>query len=332
MKKILCRADGNSDTGLGHLYRMFALYEMYKDQFDIEFITRDTSTKEVIPNTYNITCIPDSISIINEPDWLVNNYTPENDILIADGYQFTSDYQLKIKTLGFNLLYVDDLASERMFADVVINHSPYVKEQDFSATKNTKFALGTKYAVLRPGFLHQASLEREINKIENVFVCFGGADAHDFSLLATKALLELEIKEIHIVLGGAYKHKEILEVQKVFPQKVFLYKNLSEKELIKKMKRCHLAIAPSSTICYELCCVKMPILSGYFVKNQELIYKGFVEEKVIYPGGNFMGYTKEKFKKSVMKILREENFNRYIENQSRLFDSNIKSRFLNLIN
>ena len=33
-KKIIFRADGNATTGLGHLYRLFALVEMYKNDYD----------------------------------------------------------------------------------------------------------------------------------------------------------------------------------------------------------------------------------------------------------------------------------------------------------
>lgn len=33
--KIIFRADGNSNIGLGHLFRLFALVEIYKDVYEI---------------------------------------------------------------------------------------------------------------------------------------------------------------------------------------------------------------------------------------------------------------------------------------------------------
>ena len=48
MKKIICRADGNANTGLGHLYRLFALYEIYKDYYEVIFVTKSSSTLKVI--------------------------------------------------------------------------------------------------------------------------------------------------------------------------------------------------------------------------------------------------------------------------------------------
>ena len=114
-------------------------------------------------------------------------------------------------------------------------------------------------------------------------------------------------------------------------EKLCLHKNLSEANLLKVMKQCNFAIAPASTICYELCCVKMPILSGYFVDNQELIYKGFSRENAIFKGGDFNGFSCKDFSTLIEEILAIENYEPYLTNQSRLFDSQIKSRFLKLI-
>ncbi len=93
MKKVICRADGNAKTGLGHLYRMFALYEIYKDIFDIVFLTRSDSTITVIPESYNIKLIPESIDITSEPEWIATHFLSKKTALIADGYQFISSYQ-----------------------------------------------------------------------------------------------------------------------------------------------------------------------------------------------------------------------------------------------
>ena len=56
------------------------------------------------------------------------------------------------------------------------------------------------------------------------------------------------------------------------------------------MQKCNFAVAPASTILYELLCVKMPIFSGFYVDNQELIYKGFLNKEVIYKGENMKDY------------------------------------------
>ncbi len=331
-KKILFRADGNTTIGLGHLYRLFALVEMLKDSYESVYVTKSSSTTEVIPKAYSVVTIPKEVSITEELSWLAKQFNPKEYIIVADGYQFVSAYQKEAKNLGFSFLYIDDLAKEHMYADIVINHSPSLKAVDFRSEDYTRFALGTKFALLRPAFLEVAKYTREISVIDSVFICFGGADKFNLSLKSAKALLRIDqIKQVNVVLGAAYHDKELFELEKLFPQKVFIYRNLSENKLKELMLSCNFAIAPTSTICYELCCVKMPILGGYFVDNQKLIYEGFTKYNAIFGGGDFENYTSDDFEKMITNILDIKDYTNYIDSQQRLFDSNIKERIVNTI-
>ncbi len=87
-KKIIFRADGNSETGLGHLYRLFSLVETVKDTLEFVFLTKEESTTSIIPNYYNLKTIPKNIKIEEEPKWLSECFSPKEYIIIADGYQF----------------------------------------------------------------------------------------------------------------------------------------------------------------------------------------------------------------------------------------------------
>ncbi len=332
-KKVIFRADGNSKTGLGHLYRLFSIVEIIKNTLDYVYLTHQTTPSDIIPKDYNVRFIPDFINTEDEPDWLAVNFSPNEYIIIADGYHFSSGYQKQIKNKGYRLLYIDDLAKEHMYADIVINHSPYIQENHYSKASYTKLALGTQYALLRPSFLKEAKKQdKQVTTISNVFVCFGGADPFDLTYKSVMALIELEkVADIHIVVGGAYEHKKIFEVQNDHLTKINVYKNLSEIELLELMKLCDFAIAPASTILYELCCVKMPILSGYYVDNQELIYKGFLNNNAIYRGGNMADYEVLDFERKINEILNENSFNNQIKAQEALFDNKIALRHLNLI-
>lgn len=332
-KKIIFRADGNSNTGLGHLYRLFSLVEIAKNAFDFVFLTHETSTNGVIPKAYSKVIIPEAITIADEPRWLVDNFLPETHIIVADGYQFTSPYQKQIKEKGYTLVYIDDLVKEHMYADVVINHSPYIKEKDYSKEPYTKLALGTQYAMLRPLFLEEAKKVKIINVLDTAFICFGGADPYNLTLKAVKGLLLIpQIKKINIVLGGAYNHNEIFDLEEVHSDKLKIYKNLSEQKLINVMQQCNLAIAPASTILYELSCVKMPVLSGYYVDNQKNIYKGLLEKETIIKGGDFKAYEILDFKDQVKSIIESNKIDFYIENQHYLFPGNSKMNLLGVLN
>ena len=331
-KKIIFRADGSSTTGLGHLYRLFSLVEIAKYTFDFVFLTRETSTKSVIPETYQTIIIPREITIQNEPEWLASNFSPESYTIIADGYQFIASYQKAIKVKGYSLMYIDDLAKEHMFADVVINHSPYAQEHHFSKEQYTNLALGTKHALLRPLFLEEAKHNKTIQTIDTAFVCFGGADSLNLTQMAVEAILQISnFKRTYVVLGGAYTHKEIFNLENKHSTKITIYRNLPEEKLIKVMKKCNFAVAPASTILYELSCVKMPLLSGFYVDNQELIYKGFLNNEAIYKGGNMKNYSVSDFVSKIVEILEKKKFYHQIEAQKELFDAEIALRHLSLI-
>jgi len=331
-KKILFRADGNEAIGLGHLYRLFALVEMLKESYDFCLLTKASSTLSVIPESYPIEIIPNEISNIDEPDWLIENFDTENHILVADGYQFDSTYQKRIKKSGYKLVYIDDMATEHLYADMVVNHSPGLEPTNFSYEPYTRFGLGTAYAILRPAFLEAPKNERKIKHVDTAFVCFGGADKCNLSEVATTVLLEIsEINMVHVVLGAANNKKNLIELAEKEPR-LKVYKNLGENDMVLLMQKCNFAIVPSSTILYELCAINMIILSGYFVDNQKRIYKGFLEKNAIFGLGDFTTSNVSQFREAIMNILNmSEAYSEMLLRQKQLFDSNIRDRYLKIM-
>ena len=333
-KKLILRADGTSTSGLGHLFRLIALATMFEDEYEIIFLTKKKSIAEVIPKELNKRIIPNDISLNNEPEWIAKNYKSNEFIIIADGYQFNTNYQRQIKEFEFRLVYIDDLATEKMYADIVVNHSIGLTINNFNSVKETTFALGPSYAVLRPTFINAAMKTRKIKSIDEVFICFGGSDLYDLSNTALEGLIELDrIKKIHIVLGAGYTHKEIHTTIKKRKNSVFIYNSISEKEISILMNRCQLAIVPSSTICYEVCSIKMIVLGGYYVDNQININKGLDECGLIYNAGNFKHLKASDFNEKVQNIMNDQpmNYDKQIKNQTAMFDGQQKARFNDLI-
>ncbi len=331
MKKIIFRADGNSDTGLGHLYRLFALVEIYKTDFECMVVSSESTTAGVIPKAYALTTIPAGISLDEEPVWLSRHFKPEDYWIIADGYNYTAAYQKSLKALGYHLAYIDDLQNQHYYADIIINHSLAAKATDYKAEPYTTFALGARYAILRPLFLEAAKRKRAFREMDTAFVCFGGADPLDLTLKAATALLSIaQIKRVYVVVGGAYIHTAINALDQENP-KLRIHRNLSEAGLLALMEECNMAIASSSTILYELCCVKMPVLSGYYVENQKSLYQGCADNQLIFEGGNFETYEVEDFRRKVMEMMEDLRIGDKLTAQSACFDGGSGERFRALI-
>ncbi len=324
-RKVIIRVDGNSSIGLGHIYRGIALAEMLKEEFAVEFITKENTTISPIKKSeFNYTYIPKIVVLSEEPIWIKKNY-PINTIVVLDGYGFTEDYQQKIKDANFKLVYIDDLVQGTQKADLVINHSPGINESDYKTEPYTLLALGIDYGILRPTFLNVAKQERNITKIDTAFVCFGGSDIYDLTLKSTFALLMVnQLKKINIVIGGAYKHTKIFEIQKEYP-KINIYQDLCEQELLSVMKDSNFAIAPASTILFELLAVRTPVLSGYYAENQRMFYTYLKSNNIILGVDNF---------NTINKIIIGDAI-KQIENNNFIFpkiiDGKQKERIIKLI-
>jgi len=329
-KKIIIRVDGNFKIGLGHIYRGLALAEMLKDEYLIEFVTRFDTTISPLQNSgFDYIFIPEAIKFKDESNWFKENYSKRT-IIVLDGYDFNQEYQQKIKDLNYKLVYIDDLSKGIQKADIVINHSPGVKPSDYKADQHVKFALGTKYALLRPTFLEAAKEERIIDKIDTALVCFGGSDVYDITLTVTKALLKIKrFEKINIIIGASYPHNEIFQLSKE-NSKIEVYQNLSENDLIKVMQKSNFAIAPASTILYELCCIKMPILSGFYVENQRNIFQGLQEKKVIFSCNDMTKMSENDFENKILECFKK-GFHDQLDNQTKLFSGGNKKRLINLI-
>jgi len=330
MKKLLFRADGNKVSGLGHLYRIFALIEMYRDTYGFILLIKSDSEVAIIPSNVEFKTIPQEITIEQEPDWLSRNFSANDFMVVADGYHFNSQYQLALKKLNYQLMVIDDFAKEKVYADYVVNHAMGIKNTDYHSEPYTQFALGPKYAILRPGFLQATKESRKINKVENTFVCFGGSDQFDLSYKCVLALLQFpKIKKVNLVVGAAYQGADIFELAKK-DTRLIIHQNLSEDQLLEVMKVCDFAVAPSSNILYEIFAVKMPVLSGFYVENQMNIYKGSLENHLIFGGGDMKNFSVEDFVSKISEIINLNDFETMVKAQSQIFDTQIKERFLKL--
>jgi UDP-2,4-diacetamido-2,4,6-trideoxy-beta-L-altropyranose hydrolase len=270
--KVYIRADGDAEIGLGHLVRCMALAHMLKSDFDIYFICKEAPQNIVnkIKSNFYLLMIKEEKDILK--------IIKDNDIVVLDGYDFDSEYQKLIKSVGCKLICIDDMHHTHFFADVVINHAPAASIAQYSAENYTKFYLGLKYALLRDEFLQIANKEKQIFQINNVLICFGGSDSNNITLKVLKAVLKAEkFEKINVIVGESYNHyKELIKFTSDHLN-VCCYHAIEAPKMLAIMKSCEFAIVPSSTISLECCFAKMIILTGITSENQQDIHKGLKE-------------------------------------------------------
>lgn len=284
-KSVIIRADGDKNIGLGHLVRCLSLAHMLKDEFEnILFISKCITPElkeEIKLSGFNFH------EIIEEAEFfaLLNPYV----IAVLDGYSFDLQYQRQVKTSGAKLVFIDDLHNKEFVADLIINHAPGVKEEDYIAQPFTKFCLGPEYALLRPPFLKRANENKEINKINSVFICFGGADYKNLTEAAARYVLnDQEVTEIKIIIGGA--NQNITQLQNLankYSSKIDLAIGLNDTDMVNTMLSSQIAVVPASGILFEVLALKLIPVSGYYIDNQRAIYEGFKKYNAFFDAQNF---------------------------------------------
>ncbi|MDD5571194.1 MAG: UDP-2,4-diacetamido-2,4,6-trideoxy-beta-L-altropyranose hydrolase [Bacteroidales bacterium] len=281
--KVFIRTDAGNQIGLGHLIRCMALAYMLKEEFDITFVCKEIPTqieKEIKQNLRGL------IKIDNEESFF--NIISSNDIVVLDGYNFDTDYQKQIKNKGCKLVCIDDLHDKEFVADLIINHAPGVKQQDYKAQPYTQFALGHEYALLRPAFLEQAKKERKIGKTETVLICFGGSDNKNLTESTLKVVSGFQnFKKIIVITGHAYNHLNTLMSLINGDQRIVHHHGADEKQMLALMLETDLAIVPASGTLFEVLTTQTYVISGCYVDNQIDIYKGFLAYNAIIDAKDF---------------------------------------------
>jgi UDP-2,4-diacetamido-2,4,6-trideoxy-beta-L-altropyranose hydrolase len=282
--KIIFRADGNTQIGMGHIFRCLALADMLKDEFDCNFYVQEPMEylkKKVKACGFGMLELP-SAHLENEASELPVN---EDDIVVLDGYQFSSHYQRVIKATGCKLVCIDDLAELFIEADIVINHNPYL-ECEYSTALYTRVYQGVKYALVNPVF-SQYKTEKAVDDIRSVFICFGGSDSKNITFKAVEACLNAGIESIYVVTGSAYLYLDEF-VSRFQGISNIYHKHIAEPwEIATYIAKSDLAICPASNISYEVAIVGSPMLTGYYADNQKYIEKFLVAEGCATSVGDF---------------------------------------------
>ena len=291
-KKIYFRADGNTNIGFGHVIRCLALADMLKDQFECIFATRYV-------NEYIIDEIEKSCSSYiklkegyNEHFDEFLTFISKEDIVVLDNYFYNTDYQKLIKSIECKLICIDDIHDKHYVADVVINHGPGLREDQFSVENYTKLCLGLDYALLRKPFLNV--VQRKRTEVKKCLVCIGGADKYNITSKILN-LLEgnLNIETVDVIIGSSFLFQTELEnLIDCSKKEVKLYSGLSSNEMLDRMESADFGIFPASSISLEAISVGLPFMVGYYVENQVELYNNLTKVYSVFGLDNLLDIDK----------------------------------------
>lgn len=290
LPKIWFRADGNVQMGLGHLVRSSALTNMLRDDFEIHFVCielDDAIEKDFIQDGFSVTRI-------NSEDEFIG-LIKHGDLVVLDGYQFGTSYQQQLKSKQIGLVSIDDIMDKEFHADLIINQAPNVSPENYRAQSYTEFALGVGYCLLRKPFLDAVN-QRDVSKSKispnksprTVFICFGGSDAQNLTVLTYKLVKEFKsFERIILVTGASYEHPSMLEGLVSLDSITEHYQHIDAHKMAELMSESDIKIVPSSGILYEALATGEIVISGYYTDNQIPNYQAFLGMKAIIGAEKF---------------------------------------------
>lgn len=274
--KIAIRADASPGIGTGHFMRCLALTQGLKDNGDeVVFITHceGTGFLERIEKEKIRTYIIDNPDDENETGIILEK---ENaDWVVLDGYHFGPVYQKKVKENGHKLLVIDDHAVHGYyFADVILNQNYGAEGFHYNAGPDTKFLLGTGYALLRREFLRHADYRKEISDTANkILVTMGGSDIGNHTFKAVQAInLISSPLEVKVVIGGSNPHYET--ILKETGKGIHRFDILrSVENMAPLMIWADIALSAGGSTCWEMAFMGLPALLCIVADNQENMVK-----------------------------------------------------------
>jgi UDP-2,4-diacetamido-2,4,6-trideoxy-beta-L-altropyranose hydrolase len=336
--RIVFRADGNSNIGLGHVSRCLALYDILKKSYkEVIFAIRNSDLK--ITQTVNSQCtvylIPDSLSQEEELDILCKKLLREDDHLVLDGYHFKTEYQKVVKQNVSKLIVVDDEANWHIVGDLVINHGGSTLKKKYSIEPYTKLLLGLSFCLIRKEFLEAACDKLMQKKESSLLICMGGSDTPNNSLKLLKSVAKLNIfNSITIITGSAYLHSLSLNhfIEQNAEKDISHLRNLNPEQLVSIIKNTEVCIASASTISLEIASVHAGLIIGISASNQIALHDTLIESGCAVSLNNINNLSEDQIAILIRKFISQDTVNEILKNQRFHFDGKSAERIIHAIN
>jgi UDP-2,4-diacetamido-2,4,6-trideoxy-beta-L-altropyranose hydrolase len=287
---LVIRADADAKIGTGHVVRCLALAEAWQSRGGRVFFLTSCSSEPLRNRIESVGC---HVTLLNarhpDPRDLLCTLAAVKGLaveqrqspwLTLDGYHFDTDYQAAIRSAGYKLLVIDDMAHlARYEATLILNHAITASKLKYRCDHETTLLLGTRYALLRSEFQYWQSFVHPAPEVAtNILVTLGGSDAENVTERVLQAMGEIPVPDlkVRIVVGPAYLHlKQLEDALRRSSLNVRLEMNVTQ--MAPLMAWADLAIAAGGTTSWELAFMRVPALLLVLANNQQLVANGLAE-------------------------------------------------------
>lgn len=254
--KVAIYVNGNNKRGVGHIYRALELADEFNVKPDIYYDINQTDVKIFGDTTHNLIPV-NGIAELFERCRNEQYTTFINDILTT-----SIDYMIGLRSVlpSAKIINFEDDGEGIVKADLVFNAL-------YEQGESSHILGGEKYYISGKTFMFYEPIEIK-EKVERVFISFGGADPQNYSDRLLNIISKEEYKDYKfvVVLGRAKENVEVLLEYNKYPNIKVLYDVSNMPEL---MTNCDVGITSRGRTGYELALLGIPTIAMAQNKREE---------------------------------------------------------------
>ena len=292
--ELIIRADADAHIGIGHVIRCLALSQAWNDcggRSTFIATSLSLSLRAMLENegikVHVIEASPGSQDDIQITKKLIQR--SKANWVVIDGYDFGANFQSKLKSNDYRLLFIDDNGhAEHYSADIILNQNLHAVEDLYKNKEEyTKLLLGPQFSLLRRQFTKRSQADRQIAPFASrVLVTMGGGDKNNTTLRVIKAIMGIGPSRFNtkVVIGQTNPHLNTIAHQVNNSDGNFtILKNVMNMSEI--MAWADLAVSGGGSTCWELACLGLPAIVLTTFNNQKYIVNRLNEKGVIVSCG-----------------------------------------------
>ncbi len=287
--RVLFRPDAGISAGMGHLQRCISLATALREQgIESLFLLDNDKAQERAEKFGFNTSDPGRLLSGDREDLDLTQKAAHREgceAVVVDSYRIPAFYLEALRASGLLVVAVDDLAAYPFPNQMVINGGIQAKGLDYrSSSGNTRFLLGTDYALLRPEF--RGTPARAIRRnVENILVTIGGSDPAGRLPEILKSLDKLSGDfTLTAAVGLFFKESGLLKTAvREFLHPVRLLE--SPLTLAQAMQEADIAVSTGGQTLYELAATGVPTVAFEAADNQRHPMAAFLETGFLRSAG-----------------------------------------------
>ncbi|HOW53954.1 MAG TPA: hypothetical protein PLR60_04790 [Syntrophorhabdaceae bacterium] len=259
--RVLVRADGSYERGLGHISKQITLCNKLKRSGnEILFVIRRNEVTANLLSQAGMDHVQIDGEVLSGIDGIITSYRPE--LVILDILDTTSDYVRALRKHNVSIVTFDNTDVSALDCDAVFNVMYYHKDEARKLLKRAAVYEGYKYIIIDEAYSSVGESENE--SVQRILLTQGGADTGNRTPFLMETLIMLREKtkvpfNVDVVVGPAFDLGNTATIEEIAGAHDVFHVNRQPSNLARFIEECDIAITAGGTTMWEIAACKRPM-------------------------------------------------------------------------